>query len=173
MISIIIWNRRDTVLIEITSIEDFYFKNVFLSIIFNTLIISAIIILALNIKKTLKINKKIFILLFPLKYIILFIFLLFTGGYESLCVWDPLIDTKYSDTFNVYNINKVEVGMSKEHIELLIGEPLYKSIDKNGIVHLIYTNDGKSNIGDYAWFDFRLELKNNILIAKINRWNYD
>ncbi|MDR1287683.1 MAG: hypothetical protein LBK08_08765 [Treponema sp.] len=173
IISMIIWNRRDKVLIEITNIEYFNFATVFSHIFINALIISIVIILALNIKKSLKINKNIFMLLFPLKYIILFIFLFFAGGFETLCVWNPLIDTEYSDTFNVYNIDKIEKGMTEEHIRAVIGEPLYTNIDKEGIMHFTYTNDGKCNFDDYAWFDLQLEFKDNILVKKISRWNHD
>jgi hypothetical protein len=174
ILSIIIWYNRDKNLIEIANINNFTFGYVFKYLVFSVLIVSYLIVLIINMKKSLKINRNICILLFPIKYIILFIFFLFLGGFESLCPWDPLIDTEYSSTFNIYNISKLEERMPKEYIESLIGEPLRIYVDKKeGVINLKYTNDGKCNYGDYAWFDFQLNFKNNILIKKIIRWNYD
>jgi hypothetical protein len=171
--SVIIWYKRDIPLMEITHIEYFSPLYVFISLVFITMIVSYAVILAVNMAKSLKINKTICILLFPVKYFILGMLFLFTGGSESLCVWDPLVDTNHSAAFNVYNIDKIEEGMTKEYVTALIGEPLDTYTDKEGVMYLKYTQDGKCSYGDYAWFEFQLEFRDNRVVTKRNQWMYD
>jgi hypothetical protein len=62
--------------------------------------------------------------------IILVLFSLFTAyaqfikGFETLCIYNPLIDTSYSESFNPYNIPKLKIGMSREEVMALVGAPL-------------------------------------------------
>jgi hypothetical protein len=144
--------------------------------IFNFSIISFIIVQLLNLRKSLGINKFIFIRLLPLKIIIVIIFYMFTGGFEGICPWNILEDTRYSDNFNVYNINKVEIGMGEDKVIELIGDPYFPySNDKNtnGEYRQYWTSDGKSNFGDFAWLEIIIKFKNN-KVDDINiQWVYD
>ena len=186
IISIIIWIKRDKSLIDIANIWEYTFLYVFLNIFFTIFLISYIIISSLNIKKSLQIDKNIFFLLFPVKLFILFVFYLFTWfAWDTICPWDPLIDTEYSDTFNIYNIDKIEIGMTKENVINLIDDPLFE----DGTEKLRFTLDGKyhrskeindygdftwySIAGGYAWFSYNLNFENDILINIESFWAHD
>ena len=172
-LSVIIIITRDKELINITNMSEYNFTYVFWYMIISTLLISFILVEILNLKKLIIINRKIFLRLIPLKIIILlFFFLFFGGGYETLCAWNPLIDTEYSSTFNIYKIDKVEIGMTKEDAIKLIGEPLQTYIGKE-YETFRFTSDGKSKFKDNAWFDFNLKFENDILIKKTSRWVHD
>lgn len=67
---------------------------------------------------------------------------------EKQCIYNPLIDTCHSESFNPYNVPKVEIGMSREEVVRLIGEPLREMGS-----HAFFTGDGACTFGDYAWYD--------------------
>jgi hypothetical protein len=167
IISTIIWYKRDEVLLSIIGVDYFKFSLVFYYIFIAIMMINYIIILLINVRKSFRLNKKICILLLPAKYFILYFFsIFFLFGVETLCVWDPLADTKYSDTFNIYNLDKVKEGMTIEQIDLLVGKPLWVRINEEGIEELRYTGDGKNKFRDYAWVYIQLDFKDNILKKK-------
>lgn len=45
---------------------------------------------------------------------------------SKLC---PSIGTKYSDDFDMNIYEEINIGKNKEEVDLLLGEPIYKSID--------------------------------------------
>jgi hypothetical protein len=173
-VSFFIWVIRDKKLIEVTKLYEYTFSTIYLLMFFRLLVISLVLVLALNSKKLFRINKEIFIRLFPLKFFIFLLFLIFTSGNEMLCPWNPLIDTRYSETFNVYNIDKIEIGMTKEEVINLIGEPL-NSIEDPGRDSgwTRWTGDGKSFFGDYEWFSVSLNFLDGIMTEKRIDWVND
>jgi hypothetical protein len=190
IISVIIWIIRDKPLIDTANIWEYTFLYVLLNIFFTVSLISYIIILLWNIKKSLQIDKNIFILFAPVKLFVLFaLYTVVWFAWDTICPWDPLIDTKYSDTFNIYNIDKIKEGMTKENVIELIGDPLFTGINEEGSAKLEFTSDGKyqksmeknyygdfawySIGGGYAWFNYDLEFKDDILIRIESFWAHD
>ena len=190
IISVIIWIKRDKPLIDIANVLEYTFPSVFLNIFFTVLLISYIIILLGNIKKSFQIDKNIFILFSPVKLFVLFaLYIVVWFAWDTVCPWDPLIDTEYSDTFNIYNIDKIKEGMTKENVIELIGDPLFVRINEEGTGKLEFTSDGKyqrtmekNNYGDfawysigggYAWFNYDLEFKDEKLIKIESFWAHD
>ena len=188
--SVIIWIRRDIRLIEIANITEYNSLYVFVHVFFNMLIISYIIILLVNIKKSFKIDRNIFFLLFPAKMLILFIlYFIVWFAWDTVCPWDPLIDTSYSNNFNIYNIDKMYLGMTKENALEIMGEPLFERTNEEGNLILDFTSDGKyyksmatnvygdfpwySIAGGYAYFYYSLEFDNGILVKIESFWAYD
>jgi hypothetical protein len=178
LVSLYIWNTRDVELIRITKLTNYTFLYVFIRINFYLFFISFIIIELFNLLKYIKINKYIYFRLIPLKISIICILLVFTNGWDGICLWDILSDTWYSDSFIINNIEKVEIGMEKEKVIELIGEPLY--IHSNN--EYLWTNDGKNldrdtsrlfMKGDFAWFHYRIFFKDNKVDEIYSHWAYD
>lgn len=174
--SSIIWFNRDNELLKIIDLQIYNFGFVFRCLFMLSMLISFIIILAVNTKYLIQINKLIYYCLMPLKSIVLFMLLIFNIVFtmlEGTCVWDVMADTQYSDNFNIYNIDKIETGMTMEEITGLIGDPLYKSEPESENYSISWTGDGKAKWGDYAWFSFRIEFENNKATKIIKRWMGD
>jgi hypothetical protein len=177
VVSLYIWNTREIELIRVTKLTGYTFLYVYIRITFYLCVISFIIIEFVNLLKNLNINKYIFYRLIPLKIILIFLFLLFTNGWDEICLWDVLSDTRYSDNFIIYNIEKIEIGMEKEKVIELIGDPLY--IYDN---EYAWTGDGKNfehnafiffMRGDFAWFNYRIVFKDNKVSNIYSHWAYD
>lgn len=106
--------------------------------------------------------------------LIIFVFsvLLFISGFvwgiEDLCIYNPLIDTKYEKSFNPYNIPKIKVGMDRAELINLIGVPIS---ERNNTME--YTWDGKCSFGDFAWYELRIELEDGKVSEITSRWMYD
>ena len=99
---------------------------------------------------------------------ILFAFSLFFWGYESLCMYNPLIDTEYSESFNPYNIPKLKVGMTRDEVVDLVGLPISESNN-----NMDYTGDGKCSFGDFAWYELYLKLENGKVVDITSWWVHD
>ncbi|MCQ2579372.1 MAG: hypothetical protein MJ159_01580 [Treponemataceae bacterium] len=91
-------------------------------------------------------------------FFVCFIFFAFRGT-ESLCFWNPLIDTNHSKTFNINNVPKVKEGMTREEITALIGGPLEQ--EKN---YSRYTEDGGTLTGDFAWYKLVIVFEDDIAV---------
>jgi hypothetical protein len=109
-------------------------------------------------------------------------------GGESYCPWNPYIDTRFPESFNIKNLDKIKVGMEKPEVIGLIGEPLYK---RNGAIEwysingqrfyrnrddievYIYSSDGASNFGDWAWLSIRIWFKDDTVNEIFIRWQHD
>jgi hypothetical protein len=105
-------------------------------------------------------------------------FLLFTNGWDGICIWDILSDTRYSDNFKIQNIDKIVIGMEKEKVIEFIGEPLHRNSNNE----YSWTSDGKNwdqNISvlflrkDFAWFHFDITFKDNKVYEIDSFWAYD
>ncbi|MBP5696785.1 MAG: hypothetical protein J6X11_09090 [Treponema sp.] len=92
----------------------------------------------------------------------------FVWGNEGLCIYNPLIDTRHEKSFNPYNLPKIELGMERAEIISLIGVPIS---EKNNTMH--YTSDGNSSYGDFAWYEFYIELKDGKASKIKSHWMYD
>ena len=99
---------------------------------------------------------------------VLFCIIEFYWGYENLCIYNPLIDTKYEKSFNPYNIPKINVGMERAEIISLIGVPI-SEINNT----MYYTWDGKCSFGDFAWYEFYIELEGGKASEIKSHWMYD
>ena len=99
---------------------------------------------------------------------IVFIYVEFYWGGESLCIYNPLIDTEYSESFNPYNIPKLKVGMTRDEVVDLVGLPISESNN-----NMDYTGDGKCSFGDFAWYDFSIKLENGKVVDITSKWVYD
>jgi hypothetical protein len=177
-VSLYFWNTREAELIKVTNLTEYTFLYVYIRVNFYLFIISFIIVQLINLIKSLKINKYIFLRLIPLKIIFICLFLLFTNGFDEICIWDILSDTWYSDNFNIYNIEKVEIGMEKEKVIELIGDPLHIYNDDE----YSWTNDGKNfeqdkdrlfMRKDFAWFVYRIIFRDNKVYEIQSFWAHD
>jgi hypothetical protein len=95
---------------------------------------------------------------------------------ETYCPWNPFVDTTFSELFGKNDIAKlydIKVGMSKEEVVTVLGEPRNKGTYKNGTEYYEYTGDGASIIGDWAWFEVRFEFRNDVLVEKRIGWVHD
>ncbi len=92
----------------------------------------------------------------------------FFYGFEGECIYDPLIDTRHTDSFNPYNIPKLETGMTKEEVVELIGQPL-----RDTDTEMQFTGDGASPHGDFAWYDFSIALEDGKVVGIRSKWTYD
>jgi hypothetical protein len=179
IVSIFVWNIREVELIEITKLINYTFLYVFIRVMFYLCIISYLIVHFINVIKFLNISKYIYIRLIPLKIIFICIFLFFTNGWDGICLWDILADTKYSENFNIYNIDKIYIGMEKEKVFELIGDPLSKYNQEKDKYY--WTSDGKSwNTGfgwflrhDFAWFHICIIFYDNKVEIIDNFWAFD
>ncbi len=86
-------------------------------------------------------------------------------GCETMCVYNPLIDTRHSADFNPYNVPRLEVGMSREKVISLIGTPLGEN---NG--YMDYTSDGAFKFGDFAWFELLIKLEDGKVSKITSLW---
>lgn len=92
----------------------------------------------------------------------------FVNGFETLCIYNPLIDTEYSESFNPYNIPKLKIGMSRDEVMALVGAPLEERSNR-----MYYTYDGKCSSGDFAWYELCLELEAGELVGITSHWMFD
>ncbi len=92
----------------------------------------------------------------------------FIWGFECECMYNPLIDTEYSESFNPYNIPKLKVGMSRDEVVDLVGLPISESNN-----NMDYTGDGKCSFGDFAWYELYLKLENGKVVDITSWWMDD
>ena len=78
-------------------------------------------------------------------------------GITTVYYIDPSKNIRGSQTFNIYNINKIELGLEKEEIIELIGEPLYSDDYYN---YLSWTDKSKYKWG-LAWFGVIIAFEDN------------
>jgi outer membrane protein assembly factor BamE (lipoprotein component of BamABCDE complex) len=58
---------------------------------------------------------------------------------ETYCKFNPFIDTEFSESFNMDNLNEIKTGMAKEEVTELLGDPLFKNTYKSGTERYSYT----------------------------------
>ena len=172
------WYKRDNVpasIIGLNNLHSFFNDFMFFSF-YGISLVCYIVVLIFNMIKSLEINKNIFLQFILIKYLVLSFFMIVSfNGWDSICPWNPVIDTKYSDTFNIHNLNMIEIGMTKEHVISLIGDPLRIIKNENVAEILKYTDDNKGNkiienqfiFAYFAWINIELEFQENILSRTI------
>lgn len=111
--------------------------------------------------------------MFLLLEIPLFVILLFFSsiplvGWETQCIYAPLIDTGHSETFNPYNVPQLEIGMSRDEVLSLIGKPLW---EQNGCMS--FTEDGACPFGDFAWYVLYVYFENGKVVEIYSSWMDD
>jgi outer membrane protein assembly factor BamE (lipoprotein component of BamABCDE complex) len=92
---------------------------------------------------------------------------------EIYCYWYPLIDTRHSRSFNIKNIGKIELGMSKKAVLELIGDPLFVRTRNDGTELYKFTDDGNAQLADYAWFKVSIEFRNEMVEEIDIGWVHD
>jgi outer membrane protein assembly factor BamE (lipoprotein component of BamABCDE complex) len=73
---------------------------------------------------------------------------------ESYCFFYPGIDTRYAPGYSESAFSQVTTGMTTEAVQGLVGTPLGKATDSDGVERWLYTTDGKCSIGSWYWADF-------------------
>lgn len=63
-----------------------------------------------------------------LKVILIVIGLLFSFLYFAPKVF-PSVGTKYSENFNINTFKNIKIGDEKKKVDILLGQPIYKTID--------------------------------------------
>lgn len=88
---------------------------------------------------------------------------------ETICLWNPLVDTVLSQPSIVDDFKKVKLGMSTREVVDLIGKPL--TVDSN---MWQYTNDGKcGETCDRAWLFLAVFFEDDRVVKIWKQWSYD
>lgn len=122
-------------------------------------------------------------------YLILFLFTICTElaiapiGGEMPCFWNPLEDTKHSASFKPENVPLVKIGMTKEEVLALVGEPFRAKDSKNHYAieddfrtadFFDYTGDAASFFADFGWYEFSVQFDSEGKASEItSRWMDD
>lgn len=101
------------------------------------------------------------------------------GGMESYCVIWPSIDTRYAPDFSERRFARVEVGMTREQVVGLIGQPLgtgryysgHPAYKTAGDEVWTYTGDGAAWWGDWAWLSRQVIFRDG-RVAQTVYWTY-
>ena len=95
-------------------------------------------------------------------------------GGKGDCVWNPLEDTRHTDSFTPEGIPSLSLGQTQEDVRALLGEPLSIGKDKAGGITLYYTGDAASFLADFAWYELNLYFSADGQLNKItSRWMND
>jgi hypothetical protein len=124
--------------------------------------------------------KKIIIFVFCLGILLILIANLFLGVEQKNFLF-PYIDTHFAKDFSIDNWDNVRVGMNKDSVIKILGEPLLTSRAKYATnrppcatFEMHYSGDGAWKYGDYAWCSFALFFDDsNNVIAKSREWFFD
>jgi outer membrane protein assembly factor BamE (lipoprotein component of BamABCDE complex) len=93
-------------------------------------------------------------------------------GMESYCVLYPSIDTRYASGFTESNFEKVQVGMTKDEVVSLLGDPL-GGISVRSRSRWSYTQDGNCRWADWAWFGREVVFRDDRVVEKVSCIYYD
>jgi len=92
-----------------------------------------------------------------------------SGWSEGYCLWFPHIDTVKAPGYTAEKWDAVRVGMSRDEVRSVLGEPLGVS-DKAWQ----YTRDGRSPVLDFAWEMKKLYFSpDGSVTSKQSRWFFD
>ena len=94
---------------------------------------------------------------------------------EGIFIFNPDIDTRYSENYSETNFKKIELGMAKYEVQELLGEPINKSegyADEYDEVWS-YTGDGACSWSDFSWKHRWIMFNNNKVNEKYAGWSYD
>ena len=83
---------------------------------------------------------------------VLFVLLALYGIGERYCYLYPSIDTTYAAGYSEEDFTKLRVGMTMAEVDRIMCKPLRIVREPNSVTRLLYTQDGKALIGDFAWF---------------------
>jgi hypothetical protein len=102
--------------------------------------------------------------------------LLLFWGYansESVCFFDPNIDTRYAPGYNEAAFNQVTIGMTPQSVEQLAGKPLIISTETDSTQVWAYSTDGKAPFGDWAWMCRTVVFRNGKVAEVLHMTAYD
>ncbi|WP_272120367.1 MULTISPECIES: outer membrane protein assembly factor BamE domain-containing protein [Spirulina] len=94
-------------------------------------------------------------------------------GVESYFFLWPSIDTQYSENYNEENFNKITIGMPKNEVDQLMGEPLSIYQIEDGTAIYSYSSDARLKILDFAWFGRSVIFRDNKVIEIEKEIYYD
>ena len=109
--------------------------------------------------------------------------LYFSIGLENYNYIYPHIDTEFTTDFKKESFDKIEVGMTRSEVEMLLGKSFgFDSL--NGYTDNIikkeykyldyYSHDGKFEFADFAWEFYGIYYdRDTLVINKQTRWYYD
>jgi len=104
---------------------------------------------------------------------------------EGKNIINPYIDTVFGENYTPNKFDQIKIGMKKQQVLDLIGNPLNTSINSHDslVTNYNYTGDGKllvlnginnGKYGDFAWYRSIIGFdKNNIVVYLNKGWSYD
>lgn len=70
---------------------------------------------------------------------------------EGYYLFDPAIDTKFTENYSEENFDKIIPGMDTSEVIKLIGKPFKQNLSDNSLITWSYSTDGKFEKADFAW----------------------
>jgi len=105
--------------------------------------------------------------------ILLFLLLMLSGYGEGYCYFYPSIDTRYATGYSEKAFQTITSGMTRTQVDMIMCAPLGVGTNRDATVDYGYTCDGKSWIGDFAWFGRSVQFSNNVVVSITSRIYYD
>ena len=105
----------------------------------------------------------------------------YSGGFETYCVFWPGIETNYAPGYSERHFKRVEVGMTNEQVIALLGHPLrteefstsQPSYRNYGEQVWSYTREGSWPLGDWAWLSREVVFSEGHVARLVSRTYYD
>lgn len=81
----------------------------------------------------------------------------FYTQFENHFIFNPHIDTRFTEGFTLKDFNSVEVGMNKNQVIELLGEPFTKNSVSSVPECWVYSGDGKAKpFADFSYFSYQV-----------------
>ena len=116
------------------------------------------------------------VLLVLLFLIFAILFVLYSLSGEDICLFYPEIDTIFAPNFSKEKFKKIQIGMSKQDVRRIAGDPLGVSVSRCGefVEEWGYSRDGTLGaFGDKAWFYYCVIFIDGAVAAKNVKVYYD
>ena len=101
------------------------------------------------------------------------VFFVLSGCGEGYCYFYPSIDTRYATGYSEKAFQSITPGMTRPQVDAMMCAPLGVWTNLDATVDYDYTRDGKSWIGDFAWFGREVRFSNDVVVATESRIYYD
>lgn len=92
---------------------------------------------------------------------------------EAYCFFWPSIDTVYANGYSEDTFSQLKVGMAMQEVDQIMCQPLGTRTNRDGIVDVAYTRDGRCGFGDFAWFGRSITVSNGWVVGITSRIYYD
>lgn len=86
---------------------------------------------------------------------------------EGYFIFDPNIDTRYTEKFNEIKFNTIGPDSDTSDVIRLIGKPMRISLLDDSTYLWHYTTDGKLKKGDFAWLGREVNINRDGRVIKI------